>query len=183
MPHDDGVRDWVEAARRGDEQGFIRIYRAYAKKVRGLLGQMLGTEGLDDQVQEVFLRVWKGLGSPREVGAFSGWIYRTTWNVDMDFRRSAAQQRTHEDELARNDLNSEKVHQPERAMDAKILVERALGALDFDHLGVIVLVDLEDLSLESAAQIMDIPVGTVKSRLFKARERLRNYFEAEGVAL
>jgi RNA polymerase sigma-70 factor (ECF subfamily) len=46
-----------------------------------------------------------------------------------------------------------------------------------------VLVDLEDLSLESAAQIMDIPVGTVKSRLFKARERLRNYFEAEGVAL
>jgi len=63
------------------------------------------------------------------------------------------------------------------------LVEKALKALDFDHRGVVVLVDLEDFLLETAAQITNIPIGTVKSRLFNARERLRTHLLAEGVDL
>jgi RNA polymerase sigma-70 factor, ECF subfamily len=179
----ESIQNWIEAARHGDEQGFLSIYRSYSKKVRGLLVQLLGPEHLDDNVQEVFLRVWKGLSALREAKALSSWIYRTTWNVAMDVRKRSAKQRAQLNELTRENtlcLNDSKT---EAALDAKILVEKALGSLDFEHRAVVVLVDLEDLSLENAAQIMNIPAGTVKSRLFNARTRLRQFLESKGVSL
>ncbi|MBM3381728.1 MAG: sigma-70 family RNA polymerase sigma factor [Betaproteobacteria bacterium] len=118
MSNDERIQTWVEAARRGDEQGFLSIYRFYSGKVRGVLRQMLGAEGLDDSVQEVFLRVWKGLSSLREPSAFSSWIYRTTWNVAMDSRKSAALRRTQADEFIQQAQLGRREHSPEKAMDA-----------------------------------------------------------------
>lgn len=183
MTDDERVPHWVEAARRGDEKSFILLYRMYSGKVRGMLRQMLGPDHLDDHVQEVFLRVWKGLGSLREPAAFSGWIYRASWNVAMDWRKSAALRRIHNLRLVESETATRGSHSPERTMDAKILVERALADLDFEHRGVIVLVELEGFSMEKTAEIMNVPIGTVKSRLFNARARLKKYLESEGVQL
>lgn len=183
MSDDKRIPLWVEAARRGDEQSFLQIYRMYSGKVRGMLRQMLGPDHLDDHVQEVFLRVWKGLGSLKEPAAFSGWIYRTSWNVAMDYRKSAALRRTQSEQMKQSESLSPAKHSPEKSLDAKIIVERALGELDFDHRGVIVLVELEDFSIEKTAQIMNIPLGTVKSRLFNARARIRQFLESQGVSL
>jgi len=58
-----------------------------------------------------------------------------------------------------------------------------LASLDFEHRAVVVLVDLEELSIEDTAQMMNIPAGTVKSRLFNARKRLRQFLESKGVSL
>lgn len=183
VTNDDQIPEWIEAARRGDEQSFLNIYRSYSGKVRGLLRQMLGSENLDDHVQEVFLRVWRGIGSLRETAAFSGWIYKTAWNVALDFRKTTANRRHQSDEYFEHLSMTHRAISPEGSMSAKILVDKALGELDFEHRGVVVLVDLEDFSLEKTSEIMNIPVGTVKSRLFHARNRLRKYLEAKGVEL
>jgi RNA polymerase sigma-70 factor (ECF subfamily) len=175
------LQNWIESARQGDEQAFLRIYRTYSSKVRGLLVQLLGPENLDDYSQEVFVRVWKGLRALREPEAFSGWIYRTTWNVAMSVRKRSAQKKAQFKELVLAESFAPRKTEPDTSLSAKILVERALQSLDFDHRGVVVLVDLEDFSLESAAQIMNVPVGTAKSRLFYARKRLREYLEREGI--
>jgi RNA polymerase sigma-70 factor (ECF subfamily) len=183
MTDDEQLPHLIEAARRGDEQSFLQIYRIYSGKVRGMLRQMLGTDHLDDHVQEVFLRVWKSLGTIREPAAFSGWIYRTSWNVAMDHRKSAAVRRSQSEKIRETESTIQTKHLPEKTLEAKILVERALAELDFNHRGVIVLVELEDFSMEKAAQIMNIPVGTVKSRLFNARAQIRKFLENQGVSL
>lgn len=177
------MQNWIDAARHGDEQGFLSIYRSYSKKVRGLLVQLLGPDHLDDNVQEVFLRVWKGLSSLREAQALSSWIYRTTWNVAIDHRKRSAKQRAQFNELTNAHTLAPSESKTEASIDAKILVEKALASLDFEHRAVVVLVDLEDLSVEDTAQMMNIPAGTVKSRLFTARKRLRQFLESKGVSL
>jgi len=177
------MQSWIDAARHGDEQGFLSIYRSYSKKVRGLLVQLLGSDHLDDNVQEVFLRVWKGLSSLREAQALSSWIYRTTWNVAMDVRKRSAKQRAQFNQLILEHTLAPSESKTEASFDAKILVEKALASLDFEHRAVMVLVDLEELSIEDTAQMMNIPAGTVKSRLFNARKRLRQFLESKGVSL
>jgi RNA polymerase sigma-70 factor, ECF subfamily len=179
----ESMQSWIDAARHGDEQGFLSIYRSYSKKVRGLLVQLLGPDHLDDNVQEVFLRVWKGLSSLREAQALSSWIYRTTWNVAMDVRKRSAKQRAQFNELIHEHTVTPNESKAEASIDAKILVGKALASLDFEHRAVVVLVDLEELSIEDTAQMMNIPAGTVKSRLFNARKRLRQFLESKGVSL
>ena len=166
MAEVESMQSWIDAARHGDEQGFLSIYRSYSKKVRGLLVQLLGPDHLDDNVQEVFLRVWKGLSSLREAQALSSWIYRTTWNVAMDVRKRSAKQRAQFNQLILEHTLAPSESKTEASFDAKILVEKALASLDFEHRAVVVLVDLEELSIEDTAQMMNIPAGTVKSRLF-----------------
>ncbi|MEM1281554.1 MAG: sigma-70 family RNA polymerase sigma factor, partial [Cyanobacteria bacterium P01_H01_bin.152] len=72
---------------RGQKSAFQALYRRYQRPVRGTLFQLCGEAELDDLVQEVFLRAWKGLPKFRQSAQFSTWLYRITWNVATDRRR------------------------------------------------------------------------------------------------
>ncbi len=171
----------VLQCQQGNQHSFRQLYRRYQQRVRSTLYQLCGSESLDDLVQEVFLRAWKGLPKLRQASQFSTWLYRICWNVASDQRRQFARQRSVKSgldlETQALPLNDSKYSQaPDlMALHYQDMVKRGLEQLSFEHRAVLVLHDLEDLPQKEVAKILGIAVGTVKSRLFHARTSLRKY--------
>lgn len=186
----------VQRAVKGDARAFQLLYQQHQGRVRATLYSLCDAEGLDDLVQEVFLRVWRGLPRFRGSSSFATWLYRITWNVASDRRRELARYRSRH-QVARVTTDSE---QADRAIEQAIdpatrdaaplnqlhyqdLVQRSLDILGFEARDVLVLCDLEDVPQKEAAEILGIPVGTVKSRLFYARTQIRQFLQQQGVEL
>lgn len=169
---------------------FRQLYRRYQHQVRSTLYQLCGAPEIDDLVQEVFLKVWKGLPKLREPAYFSTWLYRITWNVATDRRQGfVKEQAKHRGSIALLQEGTSGDRPPQSQtpdlmhLHYQDLVQRGLDSLSFEHRAVLVLHDLEDIPQKEVAQIMNIPVGTVKSRLFHARSSMRKFLESEGVQL
>jgi RNA polymerase sigma factor (sigma-70 family) len=180
-PEDDDLY-LVQKCLQGDNQSFRLLYQGYSPRVRSILYQLCEPSSLDDLVQEVFLRVWKGLPKFRGTAAFSTWLYRIAWNVAYDQRQTVIQKRTQLKAL------SEKIPIQQEAPDLmkmhyQDLVQRGLNNLSFDHRTIIVLHDLEEVPQKEVAEILEIPLGTVKSRLFHARAALRQFLQKQGVGI
>lgn len=182
----DADRELVLQCQQGNQQSFRQLYRRYQQRVRSTLYQLCGAEGLDDLVQEVFLRTWKGLPQLRQVSQFSTWLYRICWNVASDQRRKFAQRRSFNLKLRTETqvmpLGDSKQSQAPDLMQLHYqdIIQRGLQHLSFEHRAVLVLHDLEDLPQKEVAQILGIALGTVKSRLFHARISLRQYIQQQG---
>lgn len=174
----------VARSRSGDSDSFRVLYQNYQIKVRSTLYQLCGNAMLDDLLQEVFLRAWKGLPKLQQVEYFSTWIYRICWNVATDYRRKIAKNR----QKLRTDPDLESVvweHNQETdlmQLHYQDLVRRGLEHLNLSHRVVIVLHDLEDIPQKKIAQILDIPVGTVKSRLHHARNTLKKFLQQQEIS-
>jgi RNA polymerase sigma factor (sigma-70 family) len=83
----------IRACQKGETDAFRGLYRRHQTKVRALLQHLCDPAELDDLVQEVFVRAWKGLPKMRGSAQFSTWLYRIAWNVGADYRRQMAQRR------------------------------------------------------------------------------------------
>ena len=179
----------VMQCQQGNQQSFRILYQRYQQRVRSTLYQLCGGEALDDLVQDVFLRAWKGLPQLRQASQFSTWLYRICWNVASDQRRRFAQQRSLNSKFRIDTeaipLQDTQVSRSPDLMDLHYqdIVQRGLQQLSFEHRAVLVLHDLEDLPQKEVAQILGIAVGTVKSRLFHARMSLRQYIQQQGEIL
>lgn len=175
----------------GDRQSFRVLYHHYQHRVRSTIYQLCGKSMLDDLVQEVFLRAWKGLPKLRTTKYFATWLYRISWNVATDQRRKLARsiEKTSFNEKSENkdqlnqgkDLSNAQDTPDLMHLHYQDLVQRGLNNLSFDHRAVLVLHDLEDLPQKQVAEILDVPVGTVKSRLFHARNSLKRFLEQQGL--
>ncbi|WP_448532645.1 sigma-70 family RNA polymerase sigma factor [Parathermosynechococcus lividus] len=178
----DPDRPVIEQCLAGHPHGFRELYQRHQQRVRSLLFQLCGAIALDDLVQEVFLRAWKGLRGLKHEAKFSTWLYRITWNVACDYRRQLA---THKSRRHQYLHNSEPLTPgPDlKQLHYEDLVQRGLAQLSLDYRSVLVLHDLQGLPQKDIAEILRIPVGTVKSRLFRARGTLRTYFTNAGVSL
>ncbi len=178
--------DLIEECLAGNTNAFRSLYQRHQSKVRSMLFQMCGSEMLDDLVQEVFLRAWRGLKQFRRSSQFSTWLYRITWNVATDQRRSFAKRNQNQTKIDMEYLLNlpETVSSPPlQTLHYQEVLYRGLDHLSTDHRTVIVLHDLEELPQKEIALMLNIPIGTVKSRLFHARSALRQYLEAQGVEL
>ncbi len=179
---DQGDRELILAAIEGDTQSFRHLYRRYHPRVRALLYQLCDVYAIDDLVQEVFLRVWKGLPRFRQSSQFSTWLYRIVWNVASDYRQSAAKGRSRLEVLTQQ--ASKQQDAPDlMQLHYEDIVRRGLQDLSFDHRTVLVMHDLEGMQQKEIADILQIPVGTVKSRLFHARGAMRQFLDRQGVQL
>lgn len=170
----------------GDRSSFRQLYRNYQQRVRWTLYQLCGEPMLDDLVQEAFLRAWKGLPKLRQASYFSTWLYRISWNVANDHRRKnfPLWRSLNQDEQAVNNTLFRAEDTPDlMRLHYQDLVQRGLQTLSLEQRGVIVLHDLEDIPQKEIAQILNIPEGTVKSRLFHARKLLKKYLQQQGVSL
>jgi RNA polymerase sigma-70 factor (ECF subfamily) len=182
----------VQACLQGDPHGFKKLYQRHHQKVRSTLYQLCGSDGLDDLTQDVFLRAWKGLPKFRQSSQFATWLYRIAFNVASDRRKALAKMRSRnvsvEDEQLANLADDAMSREGEQQMGLtrmhyQDLMQRGLDKLSEDHRNVLILHDLEELPQKDIAEILDIPVGTVKSRLFHARSAIRKFLEAQGVEL
>jgi RNA polymerase sigma factor (sigma-70 family) len=164
----------------GDRQSFRLLYRRHQHQVRQILYQLCDPINLDDLVQEVFLRAWKGLPKFRQSSQFSTWLYRITWNVAADRRQTLAQDRSRLQTIAQS-ISSQHDDPDMMQLHYQDLVRKGLSSLSEDHRSVLVLHDLEELPQKQVAEILAIPVGTVKSRLFHARSGMRKFLEQSGI--
>lgn len=171
----------VQLCVRGQTSAFRVLFRRYKPSVRATLYQLCGADVLDDLVQEVFLRVWKGLPKFRQSSQFSTWLYRITWNVATDCRRIKGKTRSHFSQLP--PLEPSYGGKELQQLHYEDLVQRGLQSLSLEHRAVLVLHDLEDLPQQEVAHILGIPLGTVKSRLHHARSAMRQFLLQEGVQL
>ncbi len=177
-------RQLVQQCLQGDRASFRPLYQRHQQRVRTILYPLAqgDVDILDDLVQEVFLRAWKGLPKFRQTAQFSTWLYRIAWNVAADQRQAAAKQRTQVAAIAQS--------LPTQADDTDVmhlhyqdLLQRGLNHLSLDHRTILALHDLEEIPQKEIAEILAIPVGTVKSRLFNARAALRQFLHSQGVQL
>ena len=185
-----GERELVQQAKAGDRAAFAGLVSAYEGKIYNLALRYLGSrEDAMDASQEVFLRVFRFLPGFQEESGFSTWIYRIGVNVckDMLHRRLKRAEQPlevpdEEDEGRPVDVPDLR-YDPERIMEGAELrqaLSDAILALPEQQREIIILRDIRGLSYEEIALALALEAGTVKSRLFRAREHLRKKLLQNG---
>ena len=177
-------RRLVKRLKARDERAFREFVFAHEKLVFNLVFRMLGNyEEAEDVSQEVFVTVFKAIGSFRGKSRLSTWLYRIAANHAKNRLKYLARRRT--DRRQSLDTTSEsEIHRarpqssdaPESiaiGLELERLVQDALSRLEDDHRLVIVLRDLEHLSYDEISAITGLTMGTVKSRLHRARAALK----------
>lgn len=186
---DQNERLLISKAKAGDVAAFEQLIEAYQKKVYNLALRMTGNqEDAADLAQEAFIRVFRSISGFKEQSSFSTWVYRITTNVCLDEIRKRKNRKVisidedihMDDGEMRRQIVSDDPLPDELAERAELrgIVNDAINSLPEDQRIVITLRDLNGLSYEEIAQILDIPGGTVKSRINRARQALRNVLSA-----
>jgi RNA polymerase sigma-70 factor (ECF subfamily) len=173
---DTGCDDWerhiAEGCRMGRPEAFRELVEQTEGKVRRLLGRLQGPrQDLDDQIQEVYLRAWRGLAGFRGDSRLTTWLFRIAVNVARNWRRDEKTTVTLSDKVTRPLAVSAAV--PDDSLLA--LYEQALSRLSSEVRATFVLHETEDLSYQAIAELLACPVGTVMSRLHRARTKILEY--------
>jgi RNA polymerase sigma-70 factor (ECF subfamily) len=177
----------ISQAQRGDLEAFNRLVITYQKQVYNLAYRLMGDQAsAEDATQEAFISAFRGLRGYRG-GSFKAWLLRIVRNACYDeFRRRQRRPVTSLEELSpfgddtAQDSLVELTHHgggPETAAEEAELrrvIEECLKTLPFDFRAVAVLVDVQGHDYREAATVIGKPIGTVKSRLARARARLRD---------
>ena len=185
----------IRRAQQGDNGAFEELLLLHQKKVYNLCLRMSANpDDALDLSQEAFLRAWRSLGQYQFEANFSTWLFRLTSNICIDFlRRKKRRQETSltesyddSDEGAELSVPDAQPGPEQQAItnETKIELARAMEQLSPEHREILQLRVIEDLQYEQIADILDVRVGTVKSRLARARLALRkilkagNYFDS-----
>lgn len=160
-------------AGRGDRSAFAELVRRHQAKVRALLLRLSGDRSLsDDLAQEVFLRAYRGLVGFEGRSSFGTWLYRISYNVYLNHRaRSKSYSALPEDYDVRAAAPEDAMSAP-RA-DLRRDLEAAIKGLPERYRAVIVLYYLQEVSYPEIAEILELPLGTVKTHLHRAKRLLR----------
>ena len=178
----------VAAARGGDEGAFETLVRLYEKRVFALAVRMCGSrEDAAEASQEAFLAAWQGLAFFRGESSFSTWLYRLTSNACVDLLRREGRHRAAagpslDDEEAGLDVPDQTLSPQDEAerRELREAIDRGLEALTPEHRQVLVLREMHQLSYDEIADVLSLDVGTVKSRISRARKQLRNFLLKDG---
>jgi RNA polymerase sigma-70 factor (ECF subfamily) len=167
----------VRRLQRGEAEVFAVLVERHQKNIFNLLYRMLGDyDDAAEVSQETFLSAYRSIKSFRGDASFSTWLYRIAVNHANTRRKSVAlsQQRTARLEFL--EPSSDGGSDPADALERKEMRERvqaALNGLDAEDATIILLRDLQDVPYEAVADILEVPIGTVKSRLHRARRALK----------
>lgn len=175
-----------------DEAAFNELVVTYERRVFALVFRMLGRrDEAEDLAQEVFVQVFKAIETFRGDSKLSTWIYRIAVNLCKNrskylSRRHAGEQDDLDAMADRAPLSAAKgvsvgdISRPDElveGMQLEVVVKRAIAALEPDFREVLVLRDVEDLTYEEIAEVTGLAVGTVKSRIHRARAQLKALVE------
>jgi RNA polymerase sigma-70 factor (ECF subfamily) len=175
----------VERVQRGDKRAFELLVAKYQRKIFRLLSRLIRDQGeIEDVAQEAFIKAYRALPNFRGESAFYTWLYRIAINTAKNFlvaqgRRAPTSTETEIEDAERLEDASQlrDVATPDSLLLSKQVgaaVNRAIEKLPADLRTAIVLRELEGLSYEEIAESMNCPIGTVRSRIFRAREAIAN---------
>ena len=169
----------VERVQQGDKKAFNLLVSRYQNRVAGLLTRYVSPNDIPDVVQESFIKAYRSIGAFRGDSAFYTWLYRIAVNNAKNYLTAQGRRPPNEDILAEEaesydvGSNLRDVATPENEMlsnELKKIVFDTIKGLQEDLRTAITLREIEGLSYEEIAEIMECPVGTVRSRIFRARE-------------
>jgi RNA polymerase sigma-70 factor (ECF subfamily) len=172
----------VRRVQQGDKRAFDLLVLKYQHRVRAIVGRYVHDHGeVDDVVQESFIKAYRALGKFRGDSQFYTWLYRIAVNTAKNFLVARSRRPPSSDvelEDAEHFVGNEgltDIDTPEnlaQGEELRAVVEAAIGGLPEDLRVAITLREMEGLSYEDIAHIMGCPVGTVRSRIFRAREAI-----------
>ncbi len=178
----------VKRVRSGDQRAFKLLVERYQRKVYAVaLGMLKDKEEAMDVSQEAFVKVYKYLDHFKGDSSFYTWLYRITVNICIDVMRrkgSAGGDPVEFDESIDNDLSEARIGalgsrlgtNPQKSALRRELAEKiqeALAAVPEKHRAILLLREIEGMSYEDLSRTLDIPKGTVMSRLFHARAKVQ----------
>ena len=178
----------VTALSQGAEDAYEILIQRYQQPVYSLVCRLMSDPGdAPDIVQEVFLKVFRNIGAFRGSSSLKTWIYRIAVNEAYNHRRWFCRHQRQEVALASEEGTPHHISgmtDPGRSpfeqaadQEARALVEQALEKLNPKFRAAVVLRDIEDLSYEDIAAVLEVSLGTVKSRIMRGREALRKILE------
>ena len=173
----------VARAQRGDKRAFELLVMKYQRKLGRLLSRWVRDPAeVEDVTQEAFIKAYRALPSFRGDSAFYTWLYRIAINTAKNYLvalgRRAPTTTEYDNEEAEGFEDAEQLRDsntPESELEGKqiaAVVNKAMDALPEDLRTAITLREIEGLSYEEIASVMDCPIGTVRSRIFRAREAI-----------
>lgn len=183
-------QELVARAKKGDQSAFEQLVRDNEKRIYNLALRMAGNpEDALDLSQEAFLNAWKGLNSFKGDSAFSTWLYRLASNACLDFLRS--KKRRQDTTASTLSLDDEETPPPPaddsvrpdtqlERKERRLALHRALDALPPHHRQILVMRELSGLSYQEISSILALDLGTVKSRLTRARLALKKILSEDG---
>lgn len=183
-------QELVARAKAGDQQAFEQLVLDNQNRIYSLAVRLTGDkeEGAD-LAQEAFVKAWQGLPSFQGESSFATWIYRLATNVCIDYLRKQKRRRQVESELSLDDDETawsepaDWSQDPQRQLERSEMgraLERGLQALPEQQRQILVLRELSGLSYQEIAQKLELDLGTVKSRIARARLALRKILLADG---
>lgn len=182
----DSETQLVQRAAAGEHRAFELLVIKYQRRIERLIGRMVRDVDLvPDIAQETFIRAWRALPNFRGEAQFYTWLYRIAVNTakktllklgrDPVITEAALRSRDDDDETSWHEREQISDTTPETEMAAREIaeaVQQAMQALSEDLRQAITLREIEGLSYEEIAEVMNCPIGTVRSRIFRAREAI-----------
>src|ERR1700741_652539 len=179
----------IERARSGDDGAFNQVVQAYRKRILGTIARLIGRpEDVEDVGQEVFLRLYFSLDQLRTAEVFEPWLYRLTVNAAYDYLRKHRRRQ----EFRLSDLSEEQVMLADAKAGGKAekddihqkkvreSVDSLLGAVSEADRILLMLKEVEGLSLKELEKVYKVNENALKVRLFRARQRVLKAFGSAG---
>ncbi len=184
--------DIVVAHKKGDGQAFAELVSRYMRRVYAFSYRLVNDEGLaEDATSETFIKAWKHIDSFDESKSFAAWIFAIARNTAFDilrkkksvaFSRLFGRDRNGEDDMI--DLVADETELPNISFDREIsreILEASLANLSLERRSIVILHDMDGLTFEEIADIMNMPMNTVKSHYRRSLAALRVMMDDKDV--
>lgn len=174
----------VNASRKGSQDAFATLVQLHQRRVFNLVYRMMQDyEEANEMTQETFLAAWQGLPSFRGDARFSTWLYRIAYNcclkqLELRKRDRALQLAMQGEQVLAQESFDEFADAELDAEDRQEMVRAQLSMLPAKYRVVLVLRHLQEMTYEEIAEILKMPVGTIKTHLFRARNLLKERLES-----
>ena len=172
-------RELVQLSKEGNQDAFNELVQRHQDKIFNSVHRFSSNwNDAQDITQRAFLNAWKNIGAFKGDSAFSTWMYRIAFNQSVSFRREMGRHRAasihaEDGEGGIDPGYNADPSAPIESSEKERQVHQALALLEEDDRRIIVLKDLKELSYDEIAEILEIPKGTVRSRLHRARLQLK----------
>lgn len=173
----------VERVRAGDQEAFGVLLKVYQRRIFNFIrGMVRNNEDAEDITQEAFVKALFGIRSLKNPASFKSWLFRIAHNLSLDFVRKKRPKLVDTEEHLRESYVDESTPREELTREyLRRHVRKCLDLLNEQQRSILVLCDLEGLSYREISEALEIPFGTVQSRIFYARKRLKDHLERSGL--